>query len=868
MPEVDVLMEILDWSQSRPAWQRDALRRLVTKGELSDDDSIELTQICKSNFGLVEKVDSEPLEESHLPERGSLIEPLRLKSLTHHDGVNALANDQTLEFGPSLTVIYGPNASGKSGYTRILKKACRARGAEEILGNVVSDNAPGLPMATIHFDIGDEGNEYVWDDKNADDSRLGRISVFDRHCASVYIADKTDVAFRPLGLDLFDKLSNACEVIRTILEKERKRLTPPLGPIVPDLTEGTTVSNLVSHLTSLTEPEAIKKLATLTEEEEASLVKLRKRLKDAHSADAKKESRVLELRAKRLTSLATHTTKVASLLTDEALQGVSDARSNRDASALLSEQSRSKTFGQQSLDGSGSTTWRELWAAAERFSIAGPYSSQPFPYTEEDARCVLCQQTLSVEASTRLKAFAEFITSALQQEHEKLSLEYDKQTKVLRDLAISNSDIESSVEELKVEDLKLAEAIDTFLQSANERRDAFLNGLENDGDTLPSPKPLSAYDANDLSEQAKSLKERADAIRDGADLETKETLQADIAQLDAREALASHLPKVLSEINRLKKVAAYQLCLEETKTNAITRKSTDVTERAVTKKLAKSFVEELEALRFKHIEVELTAAGGSRGALFHKLQLKRAPGISVPNVVSEGEARCLSIASFFSELSTTSDRSAILFDDPVSSLDHNWRENVARRLASESKTRQVIVFTHDIVFLLSLIEIAKELGVDLQRQCIRRDTTGAGRAEKESPWAAMKVKDRIGRLKNLWQAAEKQHRLGNQSVYEFHAATLYGLLREAWERAVEEVLLGGVVERYRKSVQTLKAVCLSDITNEDCDELETAMTKTSRWLPGHDQAAAVNAPCPDPAELKQDIEKLESWVAGIRKRRK
>ena len=44
-----VLKEILDWSQSqdRPAWQRDALRRLVSKGELSKDDIRELGRYVK-----------------------------------------------------------------------------------------------------------------------------------------------------------------------------------------------------------------------------------------------------------------------------------------------------------------------------------------------------------------------------------------------------------------------------------------------------------------------------------------------------------------------------------------------------------------------------------------------------------------------------------------------------------------------------------------------------------------------------------------------------------------------------------------------------------------------------------------------------
>jgi hypothetical protein len=46
------------------------------------------------------------------------------------------------------------------------------------------------------------------------------------------------------------------------------------------------------------------------------------------------------------------------------------------------------------------------------------------------------------------------------------------------------------------------------------------------------------------------------------------------------------------------------------------------------------------------------------------------------------------------------------------------------------------------------------------------------------------------------------------------------------------------------------------------------MTKCSKWLPGHDQAAAARAPVPGPAELKADIEALDDWVAAIRNRRK
>jgi hypothetical protein len=128
------------------------------------------------------------------------------------------------------------------------------------------------------------------------------------------------------------------------------------------------------------------------------------------------------------------------------------------------------------------------------------------------------------------------------------------------------------------------------------------------------------------------------------------------------------------------------------------------------------------------------------------------------------------------------------------------------------------------------------------------------------PWVAMPVKGKLGYLKNHWQVADKLSREGNQDAYEHEAKYLYGLLREAWERALEEVLLGGVVERYRPSVETKRLAPLADITEEDCKTVEMAMTKCSTWLPGHDQAAAARAPVPGAAELKKDFDVLEAWL--------
>lgn len=49
---MSVLQAILAWSQRRPAWQRDALRRLLVNGTVGQDDIDELVVISALAHGL------------------------------------------------------------------------------------------------------------------------------------------------------------------------------------------------------------------------------------------------------------------------------------------------------------------------------------------------------------------------------------------------------------------------------------------------------------------------------------------------------------------------------------------------------------------------------------------------------------------------------------------------------------------------------------------------------------------------------------------------------------------------------------------------------------------------------------------------
>lgn len=861
-----VLKELLVWSQDRPTWQRDALRRLVLNGELSDDDIRALAEICKSAHGLAEQQDIAPLTNEHVPEKAAGSTPVSLVSIFHHRGVNALAEDQTLTFAPNLTVVYGDNAAGKTGYIRILKSACHARAQEQILGNVVSGTAPLSPVVSINYKVGTEPKPREWAG-NGKDAFISRVSVFDSQCAAVYLTEKTDVAFRPFGLDLFDKLVKACKAVRWILESEQRSLASnALAAVQAQVPEGTTVAKLLANVTSLSKPETVHALARLSPEVEARLTLLEKSLLDLQANDPEKLIRQLTLRAGRVQALARHLKQVEATLSAQTVAAVFEARTEERRKSEEAKRLRDATFPTDMLAGTGSESWTALWEAGRRFSQEQAYPGSAFPVVEDSARCVLCQQNLDHEAAQRLQQFEAFVASTTERELRQVRETFARLQTSLINLKTRTEAIDETLKEIRIEHEAVTDVMDAALITNENRRNAVVLALTEEKDLAADcPTLMSvAYKADALAEQ---LEARIKTLRTGFTDETRNRLTAEAQELRARQLLAQYEHLVLDEIERKKKIAAYELCINDTTTHAITQKSTALTKIAVSQKLKQSFNAELTNLGFRHIEVELKEAGGTEGIFYHRLILTRAPGVELPRVVSEGEQRCLSIAAFLAELSTADDPSGIVFDDPVSSLDYKWREGVARRMVQEAKTRQVIVFAHDIVFLLLLKQFAREQGVEQLDQHVRQLSNGAGVCAEELPWVAMLAKKKIGYLKNEWQDADKLFRNGHQAAYEKEAKYLYGLLREAWERALEEVLLAGVVERFRPSVKTQNIGTIADITRQDCEILDVAITKCSKWLPGHDQAPAARAPVPMPAELKADIEALEKWIGAINSRR-
>jgi energy-coupling factor transporter ATP-binding protein EcfA2 len=870
---VNVLQQIQQWSAGRPLWQRDALRRLLLSDRLTPEDVEELVLLCKRDGGLGDlaktALEARPLGAEHVGSMNGSGARVSLVAIRDVQNVNALASGRTLSFEPTgLTAVYGDNGSGKSGYTRILKRVCRARSSnEKIHANIFQGAVAGAPVATIDFTIDDEGHSHEWRDGERGPAELAGVSVFDSDCASVYVEKETDVAYRPLGLDLFTKLVDACNRVKGALTSELAALAT-LERKFPDLWNETAVGNLVRGLASKGSEAILERLAHLSEDEDRRLGELRSLVMQMEADEPKRRAAELRLRARRFTSLSEHAARVNRVLAADAAAALRRAGEAATSGGEAARLASGVAFEDEPLGPVGTDIWSVLWDAARRYSEAEVYPDRRFPVVGDGARCVFCQQPLADGSPERLLRFDEFVRQETQRTAERAAEEFAALRAALEAVLVVRPEDDTVLAELTAHNGEVGGLVREYLSAMQRRMDGLLVACESscwEGLAAVADSPCAKLLAvvADL--------ERAALELDAAELpEERRKLRAQHAELLDRSRLRAVKADVLGEIERQRLQARLKACLKLTDTTAITAKNTELTKTVVSEELRTRFQAELHALRLFHLTVSVEPKHGAKGVMYHQVEFQstQTAGWGIREVLSEGEHRCIALAAFLAELATQPTASAVILDDPVSSLDHWRREVVAKRLVREAATRPVAILTHDLVFLLFLQEEAEKQGVRFTGRHLSREHDGLGVPVDGLPWYGMSLKKRIGQLRNDAVALTKTFKTKPRAEYEKEAAYLYGRLREAWECGVEEVLLNGSVKRFSRKVSTVPLRVVPDITNDDITAVETAMDACSTWMAGHDLSGAINTPTPGPEAFSRAVDDLDQWRSAIEKRRK
>lgn len=863
-----VLTDILEWSVDRAVWQRDALRRIVTQRSLTEQDVEELCRICLAQRDVTDPEnpapDPNPLATEHLPSNGEQVNRVQLIGLRDIQGVNALAADQQMSFElDGLTIVFGYNGSGKSGYARILRSLCHARHRDDrILQDVFADGDKPTPSATVDYSVAGSDRSEKWQEGQNPPVELGQVSFFDADCATVHVSEANELAFMPFGLDVLPKLAKVCRQVSEsidVLVHEQER-NVPTSLVNPQAADGTEVCTILNNLDKDSDIEIFRRLAGLSQTESQRIVELR----EALGADPAARARELRNTVTRLRRLLSNIQRAADALSAEVVGEIQCKLQDVITKKTTARAAAEQAFGEQPLSGVGEEVWQELWAAARNYSQQKAYPDQEFPFTEEDARCVLCQQPLTPDAQGRLMAFETFIKAETQQAAEQAEAELNQALVGIQNLTVGHKAFLEFLPDLPEDQNTLKQSIRRFHGIAWKIRHVVLNSRKDSLWTAPYALPTSPLP--ELNEVIQTMSRRAEELEQAATGDERLTLTNEQNELLARQWLAGILDDVEAEIERKKMLDALYNAINDTVTTGITRKSSELADTYVTDVLRNRLAAEIKALGAEYLQVEFDSPGGRLGQKRFKISLQGTPdNTEVSHVLSEGEFRCIALAGFLAELSTEQSGSALIFDDPVCSLDHQWRRKVASRLVQLVSERQVIVFTHDIVFLTDLVGYCTAQGTPPRQSYLYRGPDQPGECIDGVPWAAMKVSRRIGRLKSWLQTAETMHRRRGSEAYESEARRIYGRLRETWERAVEEVLLNGVVIRFDHAIHTQQLNGLADITDDDIRTIGEGMSKSSRFV--HDEAGAVVNPVPSPVELRQDINNLETWVSQVRRRR-
>ncbi len=859
--EIQVLSEIVIWSADCPAWQRDALRRLCSKEKLEQSDLDELLAICKG------EQNGSPITANHIRDPAASTVEVSLSKLHNLQHVNALQSGETLSFNRSgLTVIYGDNGAGKSGYARVLKQACRARMPKDdfVLPNIYARES-GTPKAEVNFRVGGQNQSVVWQQGAAADPRLTAISVFDSHTAAVHVDATNDLAYTPLPLRIMATLADVCKDIKSKLEAEIRVIENQTPAILknPECDPDTEVGKLLSELSTKTTDAKVDELAELSEAEEARLKTLAADLAN----DPVPRARLFHRQKGQIDRAKERLNELSKSVSDESIASLGklhEAHVTAHAAAALVS---ADMFSDEPLPDVGSDVWQSLWKAARSYSNERAYPDKEFPVTGDGIRCILCHQELNPEASERLNRFESFVLDESKKREDDARKAYKAARSAMQDTRISMKDIQAIVSLIR-DDLADEELANTVRRSAVRNAWRQRSILKSVGikDAVIQTAATTVPEA-EITALAQGLERRATGLLAENDSPTRKSLIAEHKELTARKWLGTVKTDALNQIKRLVAIEAIKTAQKTTPTNKITAYSTKLAKRLVTNRLRSKFAQEIDKLGVAGLAIELRQATSSSGVPRYHVRLINKPDEPVGKILSEGEHRCVALAAFLAELSTLETSSGIVFDDPVSSLDHIHRDKVAERLATESMDRQIVIFTHDIAFLVLLEEACRatrdRASIPIAYRVVSRGMDAAGFCNTEPPANVLPVGKVVTQIRKHLNNVKIHHERGDQASWRREVRSFSDQLREAWERAVEDAV-SPVTRRLAKKIQTDGLICLTVLQEQDCHEMREAYGRCSNLL--HSEAGELNSALPTPDNVEDEIAALETWATNIKNR--
>lgn len=834
---LDPRVLLSEWANAGDEWVRLLVAEIIATGRPVGESMIDKAyQLFRQEKALdarvlpaVEKLNTEARQDDAAP-------PLSVVRLSQVSGVNALASGAVIEPHEGLTILYGENGTGKTGYSRIFKALADSRTAVEILGNIEIEEEVG-PAAQIEYMLGGEPLTLQWTGERGV-SPFTRMSIFDSPCVNTHVDDDLDYVYVPAALALFNHVIAAIQAVSARVDTAINGLGSSNSSLLIRFPKNSSVYPLIETLGAATDleelnqrastdPKVDERLDSLTQ----AVAALRANTLGTQITARKREQRVLS-----------QATEAAAALHgfDVATHNATQAKRGQLASDY--ELFRNELFAAADLPAEPDQSWHAFVAAGDE------YRQHLVEVSAHDAdRCLYCRQALADPARALLAKYSTYLEDKISAEIRDADALLAASTRSMG--AIANAEMAAFVDEFDARDDKpeFFHAVQAVEAARSAVAEAVAHGRPVDPDATTALLGYQATLQTRLSTATEDIERFEEQARNRTEALVEK--QAELAELTAATELTRSWALIETQVKSAKEADRLRILKRALPqlSRGVTELSKTASDQLINQSFDALFLEECDALRAPTLKVQFVGREG-------KAQRRKVlSGRHKPSkVLSEGEQKVLAMADFLAEARLAGITAPVIFDDPVSSLDHRRINEVARRIANLAEDNQVIVFTHDIFFATTLLALFEK-----SKRCSYfqiSDESGKGKVTRATGPRWDTLSGIKAKINSTIQAAKQQDGEARDAL----VRTGYDWIRSWCEVFTESELLQGVTQRYQPNVG------MTRLNNINTTELGAVIPKVvaifeeaCRYIDGHSQPLVTLGVSPTLTGLEEHWQELQ-----------
>jgi hypothetical protein len=601
---VTVRSLLVGWANQQDGWVRQLVSEIIIAGKALTESQMDVIyQVFLKEKALAPGGPAPVAQLSDDPSSLVAGSGLFLTQLGDLKNVNALAESQKIDFNAKLTIVFGENACGKTGYVRVLKKAAAVRTSETVLPDLSQAQRSGLPpSARISYRLGQGDEQAVeWKDEGGL-VPFNRIDVFDSRATLLHVDGDLNYVYTPGELARFPLVQRGIEGVRSRLDNEITSKTQTSNPFLAQFDRQSRIYPLVDSLGAATDLAQLKELAVVTDAEKQEIETLKTEIDALRTMNPAAQLKLAEAGNQHLDALK----KAFSIIGQFDIAMYGERLASVQKAAREYESATQESFAGLPIPGLLQDEWREFIRSGEEYLRA---LEDQKDYPEGGKECLYCRQPLSPEAVALLRKYRDFCNNDLRTGLDTATRELEA---LRRAFNVDFADVERHLGEVAGEGSAVTQENLATLK-------AFAVSGKNMRDALEARKPVEWSELASEAAAVNTLLEVAHAQnsslitgltdrRDKREQALRER-QTKLLDIESRLKLAASLPQMETAVDQAKWVDKAKI--QQRKFQALLRSLTDTSklasEQLLNKDFERHFTEECKALRAPAVTLRFPA---------------------------------------------------------------------------------------------------------------------------------------------------------------------------------------------------------------------------------------------------------------------